>query len=345
MKMKFIQIDEEGYPLFNGLRTQDDEFGKDLLNGIRLANDRRIFICDYQNEPYVVEAFHTPYIAQQVYKISPTEWEISLPYDLRKKFNIDSVRVDEWDRFYGRTHEGVIFAFSQKAQNEFFNLVDEVYEDRIEVDEESFPLLSYFESNQSVSKESFWTEKYLDPQTQPGWDLKGPHPALEHILPQIKISKTRILVLGCGRGHDCAYLAQKGHLVTGIDFSEAAIKDAQELYGNIPGLKFVKVDAFHLPEKFRSQYDLVLEHTFYCAVEPSRRNEVLRVWKECLTEGGFLLGIFFILDSIEMPPFGSTEWELRERLKSSFQFLFWNRWHGPSTRSQGAELIIYARRT
>jgi hypothetical protein len=63
-----------------------------------------------------------------------------------------------------------------------------------------------------------------------------------------------------------------------------------------------------------------------------------------LADHGHLLGIFFTIDNNSRPPFGATEWELRERLKKTFQLFYWTKWKAETTRAPGVELIIYAKK-
>jgi hypothetical protein len=44
------------------------------------------------------------------------------------------------------------------------------------------------------------------------------------------------------------------------------------------------------------------------------------------------------------PPYGGSEWELRQRLKDSFQFVFWGRWQKSLPKRQGKELFVYAQK-
>jgi hypothetical protein len=44
------------------------------------------------------------------------------------------------------------------------------------------------------------------------------------------------------------------------------------------------------------------------------------------------------------PPFGSSEWEIRERLKKFFDFLYWTRWKTTPEDRLGIELIVYAQK-
>jgi SAM-dependent methyltransferase len=341
---KYVQIDLEGYPLLSGLRVQDVDFGKEILLGIRRIPERYIFVSDIQNDKYIVEAFDQPYVIQQVYKITDTDWELELPYGIRKKLDLTQLKVDEWDRFQGRTSEDIPYVFSRKAQNEFFNVVDEFDDEGFTVGEQSYTTQSYLPKREDVRKNSFWSDIYKDTKNQPGWDLNGPTPILKHIIPQLKIPKSRILVLGCGRGHDAYELSQRGNVVTAVDFSEEAIKEAKRLYPENENLKFLQADVFNLPEKYFGYFDIVFEHTLFCAIDPHKRNDLVKVYKSMLADHGHLLGIFFTIDNLSHPPFGATEWEYRERLKKYFNFLYWTKWKAETTRSAGIELIIYAQK-
>lgn len=296
------------------------------------------------NEKYIVEAFDQPYVAQQVYKNSAEDWEIELPYGIKKKLNLSQLKVDEWDRFHGKTPEDIPYVFSRKAQNEFFNLVTEFDDDGFSIGDETYTIESYYPTREDVRRDNFWSKIYKETNNQPGWDLNGPTPILKHIIPQLKIPKSRILVVGCGRGHDAFELAQRGNVVTAVDFSEEAIKEAKRLYPESENLKFLQADVFNLPEKYFGYFDIVFEHTLFCAIDPSKRNALVKVYKSMLADHGHLLGIFFTIDNMNHPPFGGTEWEYRERLKKHFQFFYWTKWKAETTRSAGVELIIYAKK-
>lgn len=341
-EQKYVQIDEEGFPVFNGLRVQDENFGREILNGIKRIAERYIFASDVQGDKYVVEAFDQPYVVQQVYKNS--QWELELPYGIKKPLDLNQLKVDEWDRFHGRTHEDIPYVFSRKAQNEFFNIVDEFDDDGFTVDGTHYLVKNLFETRKDVRDNSFWSQIYKDTEHKPGWDLNGPSPVLKHIIPQLKIPKGRILVVGCGHGHDAYDLSERGHVVTAVDFSEEAIREAKKLYPEGPNLKFIQADVFNLSEKYFGYFDLVFEHTLFCAIDPTKRNDLVKIYKTMLADQGHLLGIFFTIDNYVRPPFGATEWELRERLKKNFQLLYWTKWKAETTRSAGIELIIYAKK-
>lgn len=346
-QFKFLQIDEEGFPLSQGLRLQDQDFGKILLQNIKSPENRKVFVTDYENETYILENFDQPFVVQHVH-FKNNKWILEFPYELSEELNLNGLTVDEWDRFHGKvlnstTQSLIPFVFSRKAQADFFNLVTEFDDNGFFVGEKYYETTPYLQAAAEVSTSTFWNQFYLQ-KDLPNWDLSGAHPHLEAITSQLKINKSRILVLGCGKGHDAYQLSQKGHLVTGVDWSEAAIDEAKNKYGEKENLKFVKADAFNLPERFYNAFDIIFEHTFFCAIDPERRNELIKVWRNCLVPTGYLLAFLFTVNSENQPPFSATEWEYRERLKKYFSFLYWTRLRAVSSRSLGSELVVYAQK-
>lgn len=335
---RFLAIDEEGYPLLGELRVQDAEVGAEILKNIRFA-ENNAFETSMAEDRALVEAFDEPYVAAQVFR-SQNQWQIQLPYDVRFSFDLKSLSLDEWDRFHGIASNGIPFVLSRKAQAEFFNLVDEYDDDSITVDHEQIEIPSWFPEKTEVRQEKFWTNIY---QTEePKWELNKPAPAFEDILPRIKLQRSRILVLGCGSGNDAAFFARHGHTVTAVDISAEALDRAKEKYKDLSNITWIQSDIFKLGRDHEASYDLIVEHTCYCAIDPSQRNALVMLWKRLLAEGGQLLGVFFAMERRDAPPFGGTEWELRERLKKHFQFIFWGRWHQSIDRRNGKELLVFA---
>jgi SAM-dependent methyltransferase len=164
------------------------------------------------------------------------------------------------------------------------------------------------------------------------------------MLPRLKLPPSRVLVLGCGSGNDAAHFAKHGHFVTAVDISPEAIQRGKTKYGEEKNLRFIQEDIFRLPTEMYGQFDLIFEHTCFCAIDPRRRNELISLWKKFLTPQGHLLAIFFTMEKRGSPPFGGSEWELRERLKKSFQFVFWGRWRQSVERRLGKELLVYAQK-
>ncbi|MEN0058949.1 MAG: methyltransferase domain-containing protein [Bdellovibrio sp.] len=343
---QFIQIDEEGYGVSREVRIQDPQVGQELLQNLHF-HEGGTLLSTIGHVPVIVEAFDEPYIALQVSALpqegSATEWEISLPYGLQERFTLESLSLDEWDRFHGYTLRKIPFVMSRKAQAHFFNLLEEFDDDSITDKGVRYEVPSYWPSRPELGRENFWSQIYRD-QANPGWNLGGPAEALKDMLPRLKISRSRVLVLGCGEGHDAAFFAQAGHVVTAVDISPVALQRARNLYGSIPDLKFIEADLFNLPRQFDQSFDVIFEHTCFCAINPNRRQDLVKIWNRLLVPGGHLMGVFFTFEKRQGPPYGGSEWELRQRLKASYQPIFWGRWQKSVPGRQGKELFVYTKK-
>ena len=337
----FVQIDEEGFAVSSELTIKDVNSGQEILQNLKL-HEGGTLVSTFGDVPVIVEAFDEPYVAQQV-SVTGNNWEIQTPYDLTFDFSLKSLSLDEWDRFHGYTTQGIPFVMSRKAQASFFNLLEEYDDDSITFAGENYSIPNYWVSEQQVEKEQYWSKIYQDEES-PGWNLNEPAEALKDMVPRLKLVRSRVLVLGCGEGHDAAYFASLGHIVTAVDISPEAISRAKAKYGDQPNLNFLEADLFKLPDNFSHSFDIIFEHTCYCAINPTLRRKLVKVWNRLLTETGYLMGVFFAFEKRQGPPFGGSEWELRQRLKDSYQPVFWGRWKQSVPRRQGKELFIYCKK-
>ena len=148
-----------------------------------------------------------------------------------------------------------------------------------------------------------WEKRYLTEDTP--WNKDEPAPGLVDWSTRNPLPKeTKVLVPGCGIGHDAHHLASSGYLTTALDLSPTAIRLAKEKNGKIKNLTFLEGDFLGDPpvEKF----DLVFEHTLFCAIEIGRRKDYARALERSLKPGGHFLAIhFFIPKDQDEPPFGT----------------------------------------
>lgn len=338
---RFLAIDERGFlPLTQNSRY-DSHWAQSILKNMQ-RDERGRFLSQDEEGPFWVEAFDEPLVAEEVSKLPDGQWLAHFPYEFLCPFSLESLSLDEWDRFHGHVPSAVPFVFSRTAQSQFFDLLDAFDDDSITVDQRRYFIPSWLPQSVPQQPDDIWNNRYLIGDTP--WSLNHPAPALVDGLAQLKIPKQRVLVLGCGTGTDASYLAQLGHLVTAVDISAKAIQIARENHSRVKNLQFLQADIFHLPSSFHHSFDLVFEHTCYCAIPPSQRDSLVKIWKQALVNDGHLFGIFFTMDRRQTPPFGGSEWEIRQRLKGQFDFLYWTRWRKSVPDRQGAELLVYARR-
>jgi len=168
-----------------------------------------------------------------------------------------------------------------------------------------------------------WTDPYiskqlLDVHLSDQTDLASRKPetiqkTVDWVLSHTKKEKLKILDLGCGPGLYSELLAQKGHQVTGVDFSknsiafatkEAQIKDLDIRYMNED---YTKLD---LPE---NEFDMVmLIFTDFGPLLPEEREKLLKKVKHVLKPGGFF--IFDVLNDQNIEgKLSPRSWEAAEK--------------------------------
>ena len=109
---------------------------------------------------------------------------------------------------------------------------------------------------------------------------------------------------GAGRGHDARLLARRGYRVWGFDWAPTAIEEARRLAA-ADGVDptFEARDIFTLAETHGGFFDGVWEYTCFCAIDPARRQEYIRVIRTLLRPGGLLLACFYPLrEGTDGPP-------------------------------------------
>jgi SAM-dependent methyltransferase len=172
----------------------------------------------------------------------------------------------------------------------------------------------------STSEPAFWSRVYSEP-TQ-GFELGRAAPPLRRWFEAHSPAGKRALVVGSGRGHEVRLLASLGAHVVGVDFAPEAIVEARRICAGFPTEKGGTVelrqrDLFALtgdPER----YDLVVEHCCFCAIDPARRDEYVRVMHDLLVDGGQLVGLFWAHGRQGGPPFSVTREEMEKRFSSRF---------------------------
>ncbi len=339
----FLIIDEKG-DLFldpeEPALTNPTEI-EEIQTNLRLT-EQSTLVTELHDKKYFVESFDHPL---QIIAIQIKEKKIYLQSRQNNLFLADNTKwsVDEWDRFNGMTTSTAPFVLTEKAQDQLFNAVDSYDDEGFVAEGEYVSTSPYYIDTALIDKAQYWADIYKT-ETNPNWNLDQPAEALKDMLPRLKLPKSRILVLGAGEGHDAALFAQAGHMVTAVDFSKEAIARGKIKYAGLDNLHFYENNIFHIPQDWNQSFDVVVEHTCFCAIPPDQRNELIRLWRRMLHEEGQLMGVFFTMEKRVGPPYGMTEWELRKRLQDYFQFLFWGRWRQSIPQRQARELFVLAKK-
>lgn len=173
----------------------------------------------------------------------------------------------------------------------------------------------------SIANSEYWENHYQEGTTR--WDLGRAAPPLQSLLNSAQAPPAgKIAVLGCGRGYDAMLFAEHGFEAIGFDFASSALADATALaqtYGS--SAKFMQRDIFQLPAEFSHEFDCVLEHTCFCAIDPSLRSAYVKLVRDILRSQGEIIGLFWAHTRPGGPPFGTTTEEVQQLFTPDFNIL------------------------
>ena len=155
----------------------------------------------------------------------------------------------------------------------------------------------------SILDAEYWSNRYLENKT--GWDIGfGSSPLTEYIS-QLKDKNISILIPGCGNAYEAEILLEQGFKeVTVLDISPVLTEELKKKFINQP-IKIINTDFFD----HTGEYDLILEQTFFCALDPMQRNDYAEKMVTLLKPGGKLVGVLFNRQFEGGPPFGGTKEE------------------------------------
>jgi len=174
-----------------------------------------------------------------------------------------------------------------------------------------------------------WEERYRTGEMP--WEKGAPHPALVAFLKSDPV-RGRVLVPGCGLGHDVRALAATADEVIGLDIAPAAIR-AAKAQPQVGGESYVKGDLFALPAAMHGSFDWVFEHTCFCAIDPDRRADYVAAVAGALRPDGHLLAVFYMIPGLDPgetgPPFGTSKTELDSLFAARFSLV--KEWLPPAT--------------
>ncbi|MCW3463368.1 TPMT family class I SAM-dependent methyltransferase [Chitinophaga nivalis] len=181
----------------------------------------------------------------------------------------------------------------------------------------------------------YWNDRYINGAT--GWDMGRVSPPLQEYIEQLPNRDLRILVPGGGNSYEATYLAEKAFGdVTVLDIAPVLIQKLQEQF-KYTRVKVVEEDFF----VHAGQYDLILEQTFFCAIDPALRPDYVAHMHRLLKPEGHLVGVLFNRDfTQEGPPFGGNEAEYRALFDPYFDIKTLAPCYNSHPARQGAELFI-----
>lgn len=164
---------------------------------------------------------------------------------------------------------------------------------------------------------AYWEERY-DTKAD-GWDLGAPSTPLKTFIDGLTDRDLRILIPGCGRAWEGQYLHERGFRnVWLMDLTGWPFKDLLQRCPDFPPEHLITGDFF----MHAGQYDIIIEQTFFCALDPALRERYVAKMHELLAPGGRLVGVLFDDPAPGKdphgPPFGGSRAEYTERFQRWF---------------------------
>lgn len=183
---------------------------------------------------------------------------------------------------------------------------------------------------------SYWTQRYENGHIQ--WDTGSVTTPLKDFFDQLEDKDLKILIPGCGNAYEAAYLHENNFKnVYLADISEYPLKKFAAQYPTFPEENILHADFFELA----TEYDLIVEQTFFCSLSPDLRPDYAKKTFELLKPGGHLVGVLFDAElNNDHPPYGGHPEEYVEYFKPYFIFRTWERCYNSIKPRAGREWFI-----
>ena len=151
--------------------------------------------------------------------------------------------------------------------------------------------------------EGFWDSRYQSDNI--GWDLGRISTPLKEYFDQLNNKDLKILIPGGGNSYEAEYLHIKGFKnVFVVDVSKTALENLQKRIPSFPEEHLIHSNFFELQETF----GLIIEQTFFCALNPELRPQYAIKMNELLQVKGKLVGLLFSVPLYDnRPPFGGNK--------------------------------------
>ena len=167
---------------------------------------------------------------------------------------------------------------------------------------------------------AYWRGRYA--AGRDGWDARATTPPLRAYFDQLDVAQQpRILIPGAGRAYEAEYLHRAGfrHVFV-ADLAPEALQALAARVPDFPAEHLLLTDFFALPNAV--PYDLIVEQTFFCALNPALRPAYAQQCAALLRPGGTLMGVLFDTDfgPVSEPPFGGTKEEYQGYFAPYFAF-------------------------
>jgi thiopurine S-methyltransferase len=184
--------------------------------------------------------------------------------------------------------------------------------------------------------EKYWTLRYRENRIK--WDLGSISTPIKEYIDQLEDRTLKILIPGSGNSYEAEYLHALGfENVYVVDIALEPLKNLKLRVPDFPEDHLLQKDFFDVDLKF----DLIIEQTFFCALNIDFRQQYVLKMNELLKPNGKLVGVFFNFKKTESgPPFGGDLLEYQNLFQPYFKILKLENCYNSIPPRSGSELFF-----
>ena len=163
----------------------------------------------------------------------------------------------------------------------------------------------------------YWEERYEKDEI--GWNVGKITTPIKEYIDQLKDKNIKILIPGAGNGYELEYLIEKGFNNSSVvDYATTPLENIKKRIPELDKSQIINADFFELEGK----YDLIIEQTFFCALNTDLRQAYVQKMKALLNPNGKIAGLLFQFPlTSEGPPFGGSIKEYVSLFQNDFNII------------------------
>jgi len=160
----------------------------------------------------------------------------------------------------------------------------------------------------------YWQNRYIENKT--AWDIGYASPPIKTYINQLEDKTLKILIPGGGNSYEAEFLWKSGfNNIYVLDFAKQPLKGFKNRVSDFPDEQLLNYNFFSLKDKF----DLIIEQTFFCALDPKLRTNYVEHMFKLLKPKGKLIGLLFTFPLTKSgPPFGGSIKDYRKLFQKKF---------------------------
>lgn len=181
-----------------------------------------------------------------------------------------------------------------------------------------------------------WENRYIENST--GWDIGHISTPIKEYIDQLSNKELKILIPGCGNAYEAEYLWNNGFKNTFLlDIAPSPLRNFLEKVNDFPKEQLIHADFF----EHKGQYDIIIEQTFFCAIEPEMRQAYADQVAKLLKPSGKLVGLLWSVDlNDDHPPYGGSKEEYLTYFEKNFNIRILEDAHNSIPPRAGREHFI-----